>query len=508
MKSSFLNETARGFLAIALSMLLIPAGQPGLFAQDAPPPPPQGDYQQGPPPGNYVPLGADQLNQLVAPIALYPDSLVAQVLTAATYPQQVQEASNWLAQTANMPPEQRAAAANTMQWDPSVKALTAFPSVVSNLARNYQWAQALGNAYYNQPGDVMNAVQAMRMQAQQAGHLRSDSHYRVYDNSGVVVIEPAVANVVYVPYYDPWAVYGVPISPWRGYYWGGPPRGVVLAAGLGIGFAAGISIALFSNYGWGYHHWEPNWRGGVVVYNHNTYISRSTTVVNRGYFGYHNRGVYERPGAGVPRNFRPPVTSQSAAFRPGQGRPGEFRNSQYSNRPAGVQGSTAPRQFGRPTDNRQVNPPINNQPAGRQFGQPRQNAPTTTPGGGTYNRTQQAPGGGTYNRTQQAPGAGTYNRATPTPGAGTYNRPTGTYNRPQAPSAPTPAPQVRTPQAPANNGGGTYRQQHMNNGGGASQRPAERPAARPAERPAERTAPSHPSNSNSSHSSEHSDHRR
>ena len=102
------------------------------------------------------------LDQLVAPIALYPDPLVAQILTASTYPQQVSDADNWSQQNAGMPPQQRADIANGMPWDPSVKALTAFPSVLDNMARNYNWTSALGNAYYNQPGDVMNAVQAAR----------------------------------------------------------------------------------------------------------------------------------------------------------------------------------------------------------------------------------------------------------------------------------------------------------------------------------------------------------
>ncbi len=170
-------------------------------------------------------MDAMQLNQLVAPIALYPDSLVAQVLTAATYPQQVSEASNWMHQYGGMPPDQLANAVNAMPWDPSVKALTEFPSVLDNMARNYNWTSALGNAYYNQPGDVMNAVQAMRIQAQQAGTLRSTPQQRVYYNGGLVVIEPVNPAFVYVPYYNPWGVYGVAISPWGGYYVMPPPRG-------------------------------------------------------------------------------------------------------------------------------------------------------------------------------------------------------------------------------------------------------------------------------------------
>ncbi len=363
------HEGFRAFVAIAVSLLMIPYGQQGLFAQ-------------GPPPaGNYVPLGAEQLDQLVAPIALYPDALVAQVLTAATYPQQVTDANNWMGQYGNMPPDQRAAAADSMPWDPSVKALTAFPSVLSNMARNYNWTAALGNAYYNQPGDVMNSVQAMRVRAQQAGTLRSTEQCRVVYNGGLVVIEPVNPAYVYVPYYNPWTIYGGPISPWGGYYYAPPPRGVVFAAGLGLGFAAGISIGLFSHYGWGYHNWSPNWHGGVVVYNHTTYISHSTTVINRGNFGGYNRGVFERPGPGVPQNFHAPVTSQSAAFRT-SGRPGEFRGSTYAN--------------GRP----QTAPvPQNNQ--GRQFGQPR---PQAQPGQFGQARPQGQPGQFGQARPQAQPG--------------------------------------------------------------------------------------------------------
>jgi hypothetical protein len=121
----------------------------------------------------FAPLGAVQLDQLAAPIALHPDALVAQILTASTYPDQIAQANNWLHQNMGLPPDQRAAIANGMVWDASVKALTAFPAVLDNLARNYSWASQLGNAYYSQPADVMNAVQSMRFQAQQSGVLVS-----------------------------------------------------------------------------------------------------------------------------------------------------------------------------------------------------------------------------------------------------------------------------------------------------------------------------------------------
>jgi hypothetical protein len=290
-------QIARQSIALTLSVLLIPFATGNLLAQE----------------GGYAPLDPVGLDQLVAPIALYPDSLVAQILTASTYPQQVGDAANWERQTGGMPPDQRADEADRMPWDPSVKALTAFPSVLDNLARNYNWMSSLGNAYYNQPEDVMNAVQAARVQAQQAGYLRSTPQQRVYYSGGQVLIVPVNPEVVYVPYYDPWRVYGGGwVSPYSGYYLAPPPRG--LALGLGIGFAAGISIGLFAHYGWGYHHWEPNWHGGVVVYNHNTYISRSTTVINTGHFGGYNRGVFEHEGRGVPPNFRPPVVHATAGY--------------------------------------------------------------------------------------------------------------------------------------------------------------------------------------------------
>ena len=300
-QSSSVQQYARQFLAVALSFLLIAFTQSQLQAQD------------------YSPMDAEQLNQLVAPIALYPDSLVAQILAASTYPQQVGEASNWVAQYGGMPPDQRAAAVDSMQWDPSVKALTEFPSVLDYMGRNPDWTATLGNVDYNQPGDVMNAIQAMRYRAQASGNLRTTPYQRVYLNGPEILIAPVNPGLVYVPYYDPWAVYGDPISPWRGFYMLPRPRGLVWGAGLAIGFAAAVSIGMYAHYGWGWHAWSPNWHGGVVIYNHNTYYSRSTTVYNHGRYGGYNRDVYEHGGRGVPGNFHPPVTSRTAVWAHGGG---------------------------------------------------------------------------------------------------------------------------------------------------------------------------------------------
>jgi hypothetical protein len=335
-------QIARQTIALTLSVLLIPFATANL-------------YGQGP---AYAPLDAPGLDQLVAPIALYPDSLVAQILTASTYPQQVTDADNWSRQNAGLPPQQRADIANTMPWDPSVKALTAFPSVLDNLARNYNWASSLGNAYYNQPGDVMNAIQAARVQAQQAGYLRSTPQQRVYYDGSQILIAPVNPAVVYVPYYNPWGIYGPGwVSPYAGFYVGPPPLG--LAIGLGLGFAAvGISIGLFAHYGWGFNSWAPNWRGGPVFYNHAAYFSRSATVYNHGHFGGYNRGVFEHAGRGVPANFHPGAAREgfargAAGERPGFNRPaaaaarpegrGEFANRPLAHSPAAAARAQAQR---------------------------------------------------------------------------------------------------------------------------------------------------------------------
>ena len=330
----FLYQCTRQLIALALAGLLL--------------------YAQTPSPATYAPLDAVQLDQLVAPISLYPDALVAQILTASTYPDQVTAASNWLHENKGLPRAQRAQIVNGMTWDPSIKAVTAFPAILNNLARNSSWASQLGNAYYNQPADVMNAVQAMRFQAQQSGSLVSTPQQRVYVENGEIMIVPVNPALVYIPYYNPWHLWGSTFVAYPGYYVLPPPRGVVL--GLGIGFAVGISVGLFAHYGWGYGAWGANWHGGGVFYNHGAYYSRSLTVYNHGNFGAYNRGVFEHEGRGVPGGFHAPVTRAGFGHpegRPGghpEGRPGGHPEGRPGGHPAGgaaaARGSAAPRAAG------------------------------------------------------------------------------------------------------------------------------------------------------------------
>src|SRR6266480_8046561 len=159
-----------------------------------------------------------ELQQLVAPIALYPDALVAQVLAASTYPEEIVEADRWMQSRSHVKGEELAKEVDKQPWDPSVKALTEFPSVLENMDKNLSWTSSLGDAYINQQQDVMNAIQVMRQRAQKVGNLKSTSQQQVTQQGQTIVIEPADSQVVYVPEYNPWVVYGAPVVAWPGWY--------------------------------------------------------------------------------------------------------------------------------------------------------------------------------------------------------------------------------------------------------------------------------------------------
>jgi hypothetical protein len=245
-----------------------------------------------------APLSADQLNSLVAPIALYPDALVAQVLAAATNPDQVAYADDWLAQNRNLTGQALAQAVDQQSWDPSVKALTQFPSVLDNLAHNLSWTSSLGQAFANQQSDVMAAVQAMRAKAQTAGTLQSNSQITVTTPSpSTIVIQPANPQVIYVPQYNPTVVYGAPVV--VPYY---APPALPVSVGVGLYFGGPITIGAWfggggwgGGFGWGWHAWNVNWgccRGGggtTIIYNHTTYVNNHTWS-NTHYNGYHPWG--------------------------------------------------------------------------------------------------------------------------------------------------------------------------------------------------------------------------
>src|SRR5271165_1676555 len=265
--------------------------------------------QQGQAPATtYATPTPDQLYQLVAPIALFPDKLLAQVLAASTYPNEVSEAYTWVQQNSSLKGQQLMDAVNNQSWDPSVKGITQFPDVLNQMATNLSWTSALGDAYYNYPTSVMNAVQVMRQRAYQAGNLKTTQQQNVTvqnqapgsaapapASSGeaqttivqpppqTIIIQPAQPEVVYVPTYNPTVVYGAPVAAYPGYSTGAMVATSLLSFGVGIAVGAAIS----GGGGWGYNSWGCGWNNSTVVYNHNTYISNSNTFANRN--NYYNR---------------------------------------------------------------------------------------------------------------------------------------------------------------------------------------------------------------------------
>ncbi len=260
-----------------------------MFYQDQQPPPGSTTAPASGYPGQGAPMSAQELQSLVAPIALYPDALVAQILSAATFPDQVAIADNWLQQNKNLKGSALGQAVNGQSWDPSVKALTQFPSVLHNMAQNLAWTSQLGEAYHNQASDVMAAVQTLRAQAKAAGNLKSGSQITVVQQSPqTIVIQPTNPQVVYVPEYNPTVVYGTP------YATPGYSTGDLVATGL-LSFGAGMAVgAMMSGgcCGWGYSSWNCNWHGGGVYYGNHPYYGNSAW--HGGYYGngYDNANHY------------------------------------------------------------------------------------------------------------------------------------------------------------------------------------------------------------------------
>ncbi len=283
--TSFSERNLRQRILVSLLSLalLFATGLQNLSAfQEAPAP------EQTPQGAPYATQTPEQLQQLVAPIALYPDSLVAQILAASTFPEQVVEADRWVQAHPDLKGDALGQAVDQMQWDPSVKALTAFPSVLGNMDKNLSWASSLGDAYYNQQQDVMDAVQVMRQKAEAAGNLKTTPQQTVTTQGSTIAIQPASPEVVYVPAYNPWVVYGAPVLAWPGWY----PYPGIWYGGPYLSFGVGFGIGFFAGFGWGWPHWGFDWHNRVIVYNHARYYSQSRT--------FYNRNAYYRGGHGGP----------------------------------------------------------------------------------------------------------------------------------------------------------------------------------------------------------------
>jgi hypothetical protein len=206
-----------------------------------------------------VKIPAEQLDALVAPIALYPDPLLAQTLAASTYPLEIVQLQQWLAKNPTLKDKALADAVAKQPWDPSIQAMAALPDVVKRLVDDIQWTTDLGNAFLAQQGDLMDAVQRMRKKAQENGKLQSSTQQKVdtkvVESKQVIVIEQADPQVVYVPTYNPVVVYGAPVYPYPPIYYP-PPYAAAVTFGVGV-----FMGAMWSG-GWG---WGCGWGGSSYV---------------------------------------------------------------------------------------------------------------------------------------------------------------------------------------------------------------------------------------------------
>src|SRR5260370_1635760 len=238
-----------------------------------------GSAQAAPSQDQAAKIPPDQLDSLVAPIALYPDPMLAQTLAASTYPLELIQLQQWLSKNPGLKDKALADAVSKQPWDQSIQALAGLPEVVKRLGDAIQWTTDLGNAFLAQQSDVMDAVQRMRKKAQDTGNLKSTEQQKVetkvIESKNIIVVEQANPQVVYVPSYDPVVVYGPPIYPYPPIYY--PPAGYY-AAGIAISFGVGMMMGAFWGGGWG---WGCGWGGNNNInINKNNNFKRNSNIGN------------------------------------------------------------------------------------------------------------------------------------------------------------------------------------------------------------------------------------
>src|SRR6266496_1393836 len=398
----FASQSLHGVMAILCFALLSP-GYAVALAQETQP-------QNAAPAEEAPKIPSDQLDSLVAPIALYPDPLLSQTLVASTYPLEVVQLQQWLEKNPNLKGTALANAVEKQNWDPSIQATAALPAVVKQLGDNIAWTSDLGNAFLAQESDVMDAVQRMRAKAQGAGNLKTSQQQTVQtqqvEGKNVVVIQPASPDVVYVPSYNPVVVYGPPVYPYPPIYY--PPPGYY-AAGAAISFGVGVAVGAAwgghwggwgYNCGWGHNNINVNVNNKYVNNYNRTNVNNKISNTNnnwqhnpqhRGGAPYSNKATANKYGGAGARSGAG-AGAAGAGARPGAG-------AGAANRPAGGGAGTANRPSG--------GAGAGNRPGGGGAGQ------ANRPSGG---------GAGAANRPSGG-GAGAGNR--PSGGAGAANRPSG-----------------------------------------------------------------------------------
>jgi hypothetical protein len=297
------KQLAAGFLVLLLSVSVA-------FAQ-TPPPPPPGNPPPPPPDAGQPMFSQQELDQMLAPIALYPDALLSQILMAATYPLEVVQAGRWSRANPNLKGDRAVNAVAQTHWDPSVKSLVAFPQIIQMMDEKLDWTERLGDAFLSQHPQLMDTVQNLRQRAYAAGNLRSTDQIYVEPQGQTIVVAPANPEVIYVPYYDPMVIYGpwwwpayppVYWRPWPGYY---------VRPGITLGFFFGVGVPVSAHFFFGAFDWHARHVNVVQVnnyyFNYNAYVERKRTIYhvvnvtnNRVAWGHdpaHRRGVPYRNAA-------------------------------------------------------------------------------------------------------------------------------------------------------------------------------------------------------------------
>jgi hypothetical protein len=340
------SQSFYAVMAILCTALLSPGSSVALGQQ--------AEQQNVAPAAEAPKIPNDQLDSLVAPIALYPDPLLSQTLVASTYPLEIIQLEQWMKKNKNLKGKALADAVEKQKWDPSIQSMAALPDVVKQLAENVSWTTDLGNAFLAQQSDVMDAVQRMRAKAQGAGNLKSSKQQKVeiktVETKTVIVIEQADPQVVYVPAYNPTVVYGAPAYPY-------PPIAYPPGYGM-LAFGTGVAIgAAWGNGGWGYGcGWGSN--NNVTINTGNKYVNNSNKNVNninnvnkggnnnwqhnpqhRGAAPYSNKATANQYGGGARQQPAGGTGNIGASNRPAGG----AGNTGAGNRPAGGAGSAGGR---------------------------------------------------------------------------------------------------------------------------------------------------------------------
>jgi hypothetical protein len=333
----FSHHTARCLMAILCAGLLVPGDcLIGATWMQEPAAAPAATQEASPAAAPKIPN--DQLDSLVAPIALYPDPLLAQVLAASTYPLEIIQLQQWLEKNKTLKDQALVDAVKKQNWDPSIQSMAALPDVVKRLADDIKWTTDLGNVFLAQQSDVMDAVQRMRAKAKDKGNLKSTEQAKVetkvVESKEVIVIEQSNPQVIYVPSYDPVVVYGAPPYPYPPIYYPPPPPAGWYAAGVAISFGVGLAMGAAWGGGWGY---GCGWGNNDIDINVNNNFNRNTNV-NRGgnttNIGSGNSWQHNSQHRGAA-----PYSNQATANKYGGGTRGDTASARQTG--AGQQGGRA-----------------------------------------------------------------------------------------------------------------------------------------------------------------------